>query len=247
MSDEVEALLTQRGLVEDAVRINNCHGFRYCHSAYCIKCMSRRAYRQRKHLLQALPALLAGNSNYQLWFITGAAADSADVNAAAWSAVNGMRRLLKHPRLRGRVVCHFSVLEIAHKRGRQHPCAHVHTLAVTKPMDKGKYRLSRRHWIELWEEACPLHRKRLLPVRRSPKRKGKRVAKNKPHVSLVAKMIPRDGDHVQRVILYCTKWATPRRVARDYRALLNPDPTVFLERVDALKGVPRFFGELHAG
>jgi hypothetical protein len=250
VSDEIETFLTQRGLVEDAVRINKCFGYRYCHSRFCIKCASRRVYRQRKHLLSALPALLSEDTRYQIWFITGAAADSADLNAAARSAVIGMQRLLKHDRLKRRVVAHFSVLEIAHKHGRKHPCAHVHTLVVTKPMNKGKYRISRKDWIEMWEEACPLHRKRVAKPRYPRRRrvtKTRRSKKTNAHESLVAKMIPRDERHILRVIRYCTKWANPRRVARDFRSLLNPDPNAFIHRMDTLKGVTRFFGGLHAG
>jgi hypothetical protein len=257
----------QRGSMKDAVRLNHCFGYEYCHNAYCIKCVSRRAFRQRKYLLNALPALLSENPRYQLWFITGAAADSHDVNTSSRAAVTGMRRLLKHARLKRRVVAHFSVLEIAHKPGREHPCAHVHTLAVTKPIHQGKYRISKKDWIQMWEEACSLHRKR-LPVQRFPQRRritksrcaattgriafAKRLDRSRlamkmnAHESLVAKMVPRDERHILRVIRYVTKWANPRRVARDYRSLLNPNPDVFLERVNALKGVHRFFGELHA-
>ena len=240
VSDDIESLLTQRGFVHDAVRIHHCYGWRHCHSAYCIKCMSRRVYRQRKHLLPAIQTLLATNPQYQLWFLTGAAEDSSDINAHAWNAVSGMKRLLKHARLKRRVIAHFSVLEVAYKRGRKHPCAHVHSLVVSKPMDKGKYRISQRDWIALWEVACPLHRKR----QQQPPTLRRRGPKPWTHPSFVAKLLPRDDMQQLKVIRYCTKWATPR-VTRNYRRLLAPDPNVFLKRIDALKGVPRFFGELH--
>jgi hypothetical protein len=53
--------------------------------------------------------LLAANPTYQVLFITGATADSLDVNSSARSAVTGMKRLLKHPRIQ-RVSLHPSVL-----------------------------------------------------------------------------------------------------------------------------------------
>jgi Replication protein len=240
LSSDIEVVLLEHDHIKDAVRIKGCYGYRQCQSVYCIHCASRRAYKERRHLLGSLQKLLAQNPRYQLWFITGAAADSPDVRTSACAAVLGMKKLLSHSRLKGRVIAHFSVLEVAHKHGREHPCAHVHTLAVTRPMDKGRYRISRKDWVSLWEGACPQHRKRApTSVRR---RKG---AKPEEHLSLVAKLIPRDRSHMIPVIKYCTKWAATRRVTRDYRRLLRPNPQAFLDRIDALKGVPKFFGGLH--
>lgn len=84
--------------------------------------MSRRVFNQRRHLEVALPSLLQTNPTYQLWFITAAAADSRDVTAHSKSAVLGMKRLLKHGELKSRVISHFSVLEVALKRGRPDGC-----------------------------------------------------------------------------------------------------------------------------
>jgi hypothetical protein len=65
-----------------------------------------------------------------------------------------------------------------------------------------------------------------------------------------ASSYPRSGFSTNRqigapgVISYCTKWATVKNVAADYRALLV-DPDSFIKRIRDLKGVTRFFGELH--
>jgi hypothetical protein len=233
-------VLLRHYLIKDALRIKGCFGFKQCQSVYCIRCASRRAYKERQHLLAALQELLTQDPRSQLWFITGAAADSPDVATAARAAVSGMRKMLKHPRLRGRVIAHFSVLEVAHKYGREYPCAHVHTLVVTRPMDKGRYRISRKDWVSLWENACPQHRRRAPAL--EPRRKG---GKREQHHSLVAKLVPREMNDLTRVVKYCTKWAAPYRVVRDYSRLLWPNPQLFLERMAALKGVPKFFGGLH--
>jgi hypothetical protein len=150
-----------------------------------------------------------------------------------------VRKLLRHPRLRGRVIASFSVLEVATKPWRKNPCVHVHTLAVTKPL-RGRNYISQKLWIAMWEQACPQHR-RPLPRRRRP-RQGAKLPK---HPSLVAKMVPRTEVDLTRVVRYCTKWATVRNIASDYRRLLAPNPRDFLERIAALKGIPKFFGGLH--
>ncbi len=202
--------------------------------------MSRKVYRQREYLKEALPALLRANPKAQVWFFTGATEDSEDVNTHAKAAVSGMRRLLKHPRLRGRVISHFSVLEVAQKRHRVHPCAHVHSLVVTNPIDKGRYRISEPDWIRMWEEACPLARKRDLSV----PLKRKQPTKPRQHASFVAVQCgPTEAD-LEALIRYSTKWATPRNITRNYRQLLL-DPDRFIRRIDALKRVTRFFGPLH--
>lgn len=241
LSADIQVLLTQRGLIKDAVKLKNCYGYKQCHSRYCIKCVSLRAYRQRKHLLSVLPVLLATDPKLQLWFLTGAAADGPDVALHAKAAVLGMRRLLKHPRLKYRVVAYFAVLEVADKVWREHPCAHVHALIVTKPMDKGKYRISERDWVSMWEAACSHHRK---PLRELPQRRVL-TKKQKVHRSLVAVLVPRTKDDIAKVAQYCTKWANQSRIVSDYRRLLTHDPDGFLARIDALEGVPRFFGPLH--
>lgn len=242
LSGDIEAVLCKHNYHREAVKVRHCYGFKQCHSPYCIKCASRRAFAQRKHLLTVVPKLLEQDDSCQVWLITGAAADNPDVKTTARACVSGMQRLLKHPRLRNRVIAYFSVLEVAHKHGRQHPCAHVHTLVVTKPINKGKYRISRRDWVRIWEGVCPQHRKPLSIPRR--RRKGTSAM---IHASLDVRMIPRTADDLNRVLRYCTKAARWRRVAQDYNQLLVPDPRVFLGRIAALKGIPRFFGPLHKG
>ena len=202
--------------------------------------MSRRVYRERKHLEEVLPALLKKHPGAQLWFLTGAAEDSDEVNTHAKAAVRGMKRLLNHPRLKNRVIAHFSVLEVALKRHRINPCAHVHSLIVTKPIDKGRYRISEPDWIRLWEEACPLARKRDLSI----PLKRKQPTKPRKHPSFDARRVGPTKTDLDRVIRYSTKWATPMNITRNYRQLLT-DPDRFIRRIDALKGVTRFFGPLH--
>jgi|SRR5450631_2040387 len=152
----------------------------------------------------------------------------------------GMRKLLKHDRLRNRVISHFSVLEVAKKRGRETPCAHVHTVLVTKPIHTGRYRISEPDWILMWEQACPLARQRDLSIplkRKQPKNPSR-------HPSFLAKRAGVTGDDLTGLIQYCTKFAAPKKIAMTYRELMrNPDE--FIERIDSLKGVTRFFGGLH--
>jgi hypothetical protein len=260
LSGDIEAVLFRNNLIKDAIRIKHCFGYKQCQDPYCIRCTSRRAYIERRHLSIALTTLLDENPRYQLWMLTGTAADSPDVRTSALAAVRGMKRLLKHPRLKGRVIAHFSALEVADKSWREHPCAHVHSLVVTKPMDKGKYRISRRDWVAMWEDACPQHRIRVPTSKRRrpmpPKTKSRRSApasakrrrgdpQPREHPSLKADLVPREPDHILRVVNYCTKWAATRRVVSDYRRLLGPNPLKFLDRIAALKGVTKFFGSLH--
>lgn len=240
LNADIAQHLNKRGLYRESIRVSQCHGYKQCHCLYCIHCASLRVYKQRLHLTMALSALLAQHPKAQVWFLTGATEDSDDINAYAKAAVRGMRRLLKHPRLRNRLIAHFSVLEVALKRHRTLPCAHVHTLAVTKPMDKGRYRISECDWILIWEAVCPLARKRdcSIPLkRRHPK-------KSRKHASFVAIMAGTSAADLKGLIRYCTKWATPRNITRNYRQMLL-DPDRFIHRIDALKGVTRFFGPLH--
>lgn len=204
--------------------------------------MNNRVVKQRLHLQSALPALLNTNPKLQLWFLTAAAADSCDVSNHARAAVLGMKRLLKHPRLQTRIIGSFAVLEVAHKVSRVEPCSHVHMLIVTKPIDTGRYRLSEKSWIQLWESLCPLARKRdpTIPLTRRDRKKPK------PNLSFVAERIPLEVDHITRVIRYVCKWSYVKNVSRNYRALLA-DPKAFIERIVALQGVTRFFGSLHYG
>lgn len=250
LAGDVEAILLQNYLIKDAIRIKHCFGYQQCQNPYCIRCTSRRAYLERQHLIAGLETLLDQNPKYQLWLLTGAADDSPDVRTSALAAVRGIKRLLKHPRLKGRVIAHFSALEVADKSWREHPCAHVHTLVVTKPMDKGKYRISRKDWVAMWEDACPQHRIRVPTAKRRrsapPSAKRRRGGpKPREHPSLKADLIPLERDHIIRVVNYCTKWAATKRIVRDYRRLLGPNPLRFLERIASLKGVTKFFGSLH--
>jgi len=201
--------------------------------------MNRRVWKHRAHLEKAIPALLAQDPKYELWFITAACEDSPDVNSSARAAVKGMRSLLKHPRLKGRVVTSFSVLEVAFKTSRQHPCAHVHSLVIAKPMSKGRHRLSEATWIDLWEESCPLARGRDPCVPRTRRNKNH----PKPNLSIVADLVPRTGADLIKVIRYSTKWGSRERLIKNYRELLRA-PDTFIARVQALIGVTRFFGSL---
>lgn len=232
--------LNLRGLYREAIRLRDCFGHKHCQQAYCVKCMSRRVYRERKHLQEALPALLKEHPGAQVWFLTGAVEDSDEVNTHAKAAVRGMKRLLNHPRLKNRIISHFSVLEVALKRYRTDPCAHVHSLIVTKPIDKGRYRISEPDWIRIWEESCSLARKRDLTV----PLKRKQPTKPRRHASFVAVRAGSTKLDHDRLIRYSTKWATPRNITRNYRQLLT-DPDRFILRIQALKGVTRFFGPLH--
>lgn len=202
--------------------------------------MHQLVVKQRLHLEVALPTLLDTDPNLQLWFLTAAAEDSCDVSTHAKATILGMRRLLKHPRLQNRIVGSFAVLEVAHKVSRLQPCAHVHMLLVTKPIDQGRNRLSEAAWIHLWEELCPLARKRdpTIPLTRRNRKKPK------PNLSFVAERVPRQPDDITRVIRYCTKWSYAGNIARNYRQLLT-QPKAFIKRIEALKGVTRFFGNLH--
>jgi hypothetical protein len=240
LSADIAVLLNKRGLFRDSILIGKCFGHRHCQRAYCIKCMRRRVYLQRKHLQQALPAILKQHPGAQVWFLTGAAEDSDEVNSHAKAAVRGMKRLLNHPRLKNRIISHFSVLEVELKRYRTDPCAHVHSLIVTKPIDKGRYRISEPDWIRIWEESCSLARKRDLTIplkRRQP-------TKPRKHPSFDARRVGPTKADLERVIRYSTKWATPRNITRNYRQLLT-DSDRFIRRIQALKGVTRFFGPLH--
>jgi len=231
---DIEALLTKRGMVRDAVRVAGCFGYRQCSSPFCIRCASRRAYKQREHLLVAVPTLLRADGRYQVWHVTAVAADSPDVRRQSWGVVTGVRRLMKHDRLRGRVVSYFAALEIFQHSRREYPCAHAHVLVITRPMDKGKYRISRCDWIRIWEAVCPAARQLSGPCRAS------RVGAN---VSLLANHIPREDEHIRRVINYCTKWAVPEAAADSFRGLLT-DPDRFIQQHLALRGVPRYFGDM---
>jgi hypothetical protein len=238
ISADVSGLLRQRKMYRDSVRLDHCYGYEHCHNAHCILCTSRRALHQRRHLEKELPALLKNDPDLQLWLITGAAADSLDVNLHAKAAVRGMINLLKHPRLKGRVVTSFSVLEVQHKTSREAPCAHVHTLLVCRPITSGKYRISEASWVAIWEECCSLPRVREgTLVRRNAK-------KPKTNLSLDARIVDTQNDGLTKIIRYVTKWSYVKNIAKDYRELLV-DPDAFMVRIKALKGVTRFFGKLH--
>lgn len=239
LSSDIQAVLLEHNLIKDAVRISHCYGYHQCQSIYCVLCASRRAYKERQHATEAIKELLGKDSRYQLWFITGAAADSPDIRASARSAVVGMSRMLRNHRLKGRVIAHFSALQVERKQWRKYPCAHVHTLAITKPL-RGRSYISQKLWIAMWEQACSHHRKP-LPERRLH-RKG---AKLPQHPSLLARLVPRRDIDLIRVVSYCTRWATAKHASIDYGRLLSPNPRDFLERMAALKGIPKFFGSLH--
>jgi plasmid rolling circle replication initiator protein Rep len=240
LAADISRLLALNNLHRDAILIDGCYGWKNCKSAYCVKCMSRRTLNERRHLEQTLPALLATDPTLQLWFVTSAAEDSADIRTTAKAAVQGVRQLLRHPRLKNRVVGSFSVLEIAHKTSRVDPCSHVHSLIVTKPMDKGRNRISEAEWVRLWEQCCPRARAR-DPTVRLLRQNSKRPKSN---LSIVVKHVPRDGPDITKVIRYCSKWSYVANIVRNYRTLLI-HPNNFIHRIQALTGVTRFFGSLH--
>lgn len=205
-----------------------------------MRCASRRAYKEREHLSVKLREVLARDPKYQLWLITGTAEDSPEVRKSALAVVWGMKRLLRHPRLRGRVIEYFSVLEVERKQWRNYPCAHVHTLLITKPIDKGKYRISKSDWVAIWETVCPRARNRIPSIACEQMKNG-----GAEQPSLKACLIPRDENHLTAVIRYCTKWAAPKLARRGCQDLFSPHSEGFVERMIALKGVPRFFGDMH--
>jgi hypothetical protein len=194
---------------------------------------------KRKHLKTTLTALLSEHPTAELWHINGVTEDSPDVRTSAQVAVRGMKKVLKNPRLVKRVIASFSSLEIITGRGRKDPSVHVHTLIVTRQISKGKYRIPRKEWIAIWENACPLARKPLPKPKRT--RKG---PKKKPHDSFkaVQHKLPMTTD---KAIHYVTYYATLRHATEDYRALLNAPDDAFMKRQSALKGVTRFFGAMH--
>jgi len=239
-SADISRLLTRNNFHRDAVLIDGCYGWKNCKSAFCIKCMSRRTLKERRHLETILPDLLATDPTLQLWFVTAAAEDSPDIRTTAEAAVLGVRRLLRHPRLSNRVVGSFSVLEVAHKTSREYACSHIHSLVVTRPMDRGRHRISEAGWIDLWEHCCPLARKRdpTVPLLRQNSKRPK------PNLSVVVEPVPRDGPDITKVIRYCTKWSYADNITRNYRELLSK-PGEFISRIQSLQGVTRFFGDLH--
>jgi Replication protein len=218
---DISQLLNDQGHTKDAELMAACRPGKRCSSAYCLKCIRSRAIRTRKHVHKTLPALLDNDLNLELWFITGCCADSDDVKTHARSAVRGMKKLLKHPRLRNRIVGVFGAMEIAPKTSRL-PCAHVHSLIVCKPISKGKYRISEADWVRMWEESCdaPRLNPHLKMIRRN-------AARKKPNLSLVALQILRNQLDISGTIDYCTKGSDHDQV------MLNQ-----------LKGTTRFFGDL---
>ncbi|RRA49332.1 hypothetical protein [Acidipila sp. EB88] len=108
-------------------------------------------------------------------------------------------------------------------------------------MDAGTYRISSRDWILMWQEACPEHRVG-HPSLQSSARLNKQ---SRTHCSFLAKRANLQNEgRLDRLIKYCTKWATPRNVQEDFNRLLKK-PEAFLYWMDSLKGVTRFFGTLH--
>jgi hypothetical protein len=64
------------------------------------------------------------------------------------------------------------------------------------------------------------------------------------HPSFLVKRAGVTGDDLTALIQYCTKLAAPKKIVMTFRELTrNPDD--FIERIDSLKGVTRFFGGLH--
>jgi hypothetical protein len=238
-NSDVASFLASRGLQNDANKLDGCKPTRHCQSTFCLNCIRYRAIRNRTHLQLQIPKLLDEDINLELWFLTGAAADSPDVHKHATAAVTGMRRLLRHKRLANRVVASFSALEIASKTSPTLPCCHVHSLVVCKQISHGRYRISEADFVHLWERACDLPRLRADPMARMLRRNQNRKKEN---LSLVAVQIPRIPTDISSTISYVTKQAQPKRLLDDYEKLLG-DPDAFINRIQQLHRVPRFFGD----
>lgn len=69
LSADIVRHLSKRKLIRDSIRIRDCYGHKHCHNAYCIKCTSRKVYKQRNTLnkfsllsSEAIPATSCGFS-----------------------------------------------------------------------------------------------------------------------------------------------------------------------------------------
>jgi hypothetical protein len=240
VSADVSTVLHRFNLYKDAIKIRHCYGFQWCKSPFCPRCNSRRAWREYQHLSETLSALLATDEDLQLWFLTLATEDSADVHSSARAAVAATRRLLRHPRIASRVVAYFAVAEVATKHLNAPPCVHTHAILVTRPMDQGRHRISQGGWVNLWEECCSLARKR------NPNFSLKRQNPRHPARDLSAVMlrVPRCIDDLERVTRYVCKGSLTSDAVAEYRQQLL-DPSMFIDRVADLQGTTRFFGPLH--
>jgi hypothetical protein len=241
---DIQRLLTKKAMHRESLRLRDCFGHHQCNTAWCLLCASRRARKQREHLMTALPEILR-DRRLQVWHVTGCSADSDDIRVHALAAMNGMRRLLKQPRLIGRVVTFFACLEVEYKAYRSTPCAHCHALVVTRDITKGRNYISEPDWIAMWEEVNPLHRLRPadddLTRRYTPKNPRKDTS-----IKAVLVKKPNDVNELDHLARYVTYWGTPNNAARYYRQLLK-DPDLFIRHTKALFRVPRFIGPLHKG
>lgn len=236
-------------LISESLKLSTCYTKNHCHSRWCIHCMQRRASRQRKYLcgvkengyFGSLKSTLEQDPSHQLWFITACVEDSPEINQHALAAVRGMKTLLRDPRLATQIVGSFSVLEISRKHGRKYPCCHVHTLLVTKPL-LGRYYVSQPRWVQMWEQACPLHRKRITE-KLLRKNDSKPIPKN---ISILAKLVPKSEDDFKRVGIYVSKWASEKAIADNYYSIMHDptNPNAFAERIEGLTGVTRFWGSM---
>ena len=245
LRDNIHECLSQVDLHKEAVQLAHCEprsleskGF--CRSHYCPSCTHYWASKQRRNLESLLPTLLASDPTLQLWWITAACADNHDIATHARAAVLGTQRLLRHPRLKGRVVASFSVLEVAYKTSPTLPCCHTHTLVVTKPMDQGRHRISHPDWVHLWEGVCSLPRLRSDPsarvLRRNPAKKNS--------TSIWVEQARQTPDDITRLTNYVTKWSFKDNLVADFDTQLKASPGRFIDRVRQLHNVTRFFGSL---
>lgn len=236
---DISKFLNDRGHHKDSVRMDSCRPGTRCNSAYCLRCIRARAISTRLRVHKSLAESLASDINLEVWFLTGCAADSEDVTTHARSAVRGMNRLFKHKRLRNRIVGTFSALEVAPKTSLL-PCAHVHSLMVTRPITVGKYRISEAQFLEMWEESCEHHRPRLNPHEKMLRRNA---ARKKPHLSFVALQVLKNALDITRTADYLTKEANAERVIYNHEdLLLNPDN--YIDRIQQLRHTTRFSGSL---
>jgi hypothetical protein len=242
--DNILEILNQHALHKETIRIEHCErglgSSGFCRSRFCPRCTNYWAAKQRKNLETLLPALLGSDPSLQLWWITAAAADSPDITRHARAAALGTQRLLRHPRLKGRIVASFSVLEVAYKTCRVYPCCHTHTLLVTKPMSVGRHRISHPEWVRLWEQVCSLPRLRSDPhariLRSNPAKKN--------NTSLWAEQAKTTPEDITRLINYSTKWSFQNNLVADFDRQIQASPGRFIERIQQLQGCTRFFGSL---
>lgn len=243
----VNECLNQQDLIVEVLRIEQCEragldSRGYCGSRFCLRCEHYKAFRQRKHLLKQLPAILKHNPTAQIWHVTACAQDchSEQLNEYARAVVTGTRRLLKHDDLKNRVIASFSALEVGFDPNREHPLrAHTHTLLVTKQITSGRYHMAASRWLTLWEQSCSLHRVR--PDASKPL--SQRLTKSeKANPSILVQRVKTPLDQ-KKVIRYVTWTATSANTIRDFNQRMAY-PITFIRNVHQLRNVTRYQGSM---